>query len=375
VSTVRRAINPSIRTDRDIHRQGRIVNQRSIANGNAGALLCDPKPMSMKQFSTLVLGLAALGANAQPSLTFQNSSPQVGQSYTLNVGNYQDAPAGGSNQVWDFSDQPSTSAVLLEAVDPSNTANAVEFGFCNIALIATGNPYTRYYSNQSGGLFAEGFAHTSGFYMPYGARTEHPYPCTFQDTWSDPYGGSTWFQSVQYNINGTHVGEADGYGTLLMPWGTVADVLRIHVIDNNTQYTIGASSDYIEESYEYYAPDYTYPLVRTVDLKQVIPGGGIVQLEQQAGWLSEVTTGISEEPLTAALTLFPNPAHGSVFVQARGIQLASLELLDATGRVVLTEAWTMGSSTIDLKDLASGMYTVRASDVNGHRLSERLVVE
>ena len=85
-------------------------------------------------------------------------------------------------------------------------------------------------------------------------------------------------------------------------------------------------------------------------------------------------TGISAELAPAALTVSPNPAHGTVRVTlavGTGAGPAPrVDLLDATGRLVRRATSVADAATFDLTGLPAGVYVVRAG-----ALSRRLVVE
>jgi hypothetical protein len=63
------------------------------------------------------------------------------------------------------------------------------------------------------------------------------------------------------------------------------------------------------------------------------------------------------------LSLYPNPATGIANIEAA--QPVSLTVLDLTGRRILTIAEPHRRHTLDLTDLAAGVYLVRAEAVNG----------
>ncbi len=82
------------------------------------------------------------------------------------------------------------------------------------------------------------------------------------------------------------------------------------------------------------------------------------------------TTAVAEQ---AALTLYPNPAHGTALVRVAAS--SKLALLDGLGRVVRTAAVPAGATyTLDLAGLAPGIYALRAR-VEEKQSVQRLVVE
>lgn len=73
-------------------------------------------------------------------------------------------------------------------------------------------------------------------------------------------------------------------------------------------------------------------------------------------------------PNSPGLTLAPNPAHHNV--QLNGASALTATLLDALGRTVRTVALSAGATTLDVRGLPAGLYTVRAGAA-----TRRLVVE
>lgn len=87
------------------------------------------------------------------------------------------------------------------------------------------------------------------------------------------------------------------------------------------------------------------------------------------------TTGIVmgvDEPRSEALRVHPDPAEDRVFVQLPTDAPVRVDVMDATGRVVRTERAEHGTACIDVHDLPSGGYVVRAT-VGGVVLHAMLV--
>ena len=80
-------------------------------------------------------------------------------------------------------------------------------------------------------------------------------------------------------------------------------------------------------------------------------------------------TGVAAEAASAALSLTPNPAHGTVQVLLPPDETQRVTLLDATGRVV-RQTIGRGPTALDLTHLSAGVYVVRAGTT-----TRRLVVE
>ncbi len=86
-----------------------------------------------------------------------------------------------------------------------------------------------------------------------------------------------------------------------------------------------------------------------------------------------VCTGVTDvaQPSTLNETvIFPNPASDAIYIHA-GQNIASIELLDNTGRVVLQKADINGNSLeLNTSRLKAGMYFVRVNYVAGSRAPE-----
>ena len=77
------------------------------------------------------------------------------------------------------------------------------------------------------------------------------------------------------------------------------------------------------------------------------------------------TQGIND--VTASnVKMFPNPTTGNLYIKAEGLQ--KVEVIDAAGRVVMTET----SSSINMSNLANGVYSVRVM-ANGNSTIQKVV--
>jgi hypothetical protein len=84
-------------------------------------------------------------------------------------------------------------------------------------------------------------------------------------------------------------------------------------------------------------------------------------------------TNVDELAAASAVRLYPNPAHDHVVVETDEIIL-ELRLLDAQGRLVLSERAGADRATLPVADLKAGMYTLQLVHVD-HVRTARVVVE
>ena len=76
---------------------------------------------------------------------------------------------------------------------------------------------------------------------------------------------------------------------------------------------------------------------------------------------------------SVAFTAFPNPANDAVVVNTHGFEPKDLQIVDATGRVVLSERLVGGQNVINVTNLANGTYQMVLTEEN-NRVVKQLVV-
>jgi len=83
----------------------------------------------------------------------------------------------------------------------------------------------------------------------------------------------------------------------------------------------------------------------------------------------------STQALEAQVLAYPNPAHSQLTVlRPAGAQVASVELLNSLGQRVRHLALPTAETPVDLRGLASGVYTLRLT-LDGMPVSKRIVIE
>lgn len=128
-----------------------------------------------------------------------------------------------------------------------------------------------------------------------------------------------------------------------------------------------------------------------LDLNSSVPAGYFWRRDNFGTWLpnpaalnrgapmmrpvmtNNVTTATASARETAAFSVYPNPAHGTVSID--GPAFARAAVLDALGRVVWEQpAAQAGRPTLALPALAAGIYTVRLTLADGRTAGRRLAM-
>jgi len=78
------------------------------------------------------------------------------------------------------------------------------------------------------------------------------------------------------------------------------------------------------------------------------------------------TTSVNEAGPWGGISLYPNPTENELTVELGGASIASVHVIAADGRVILSPTLTRSDRpVIDLRSISAGMYWLRLTDVNG----------
>lgn len=317
--------------------------------------------------------LLTLGAHAQPVLTQATNAPQAGTAFSFHYGPYLAPGAGGAAQTWDLSALSTDSIVFAELVPAASTPNGAQFPTAEVAEV--NEVVTTYYDVTADGAYFAGSDDGSTVITNNPMGRFLRYPCTFGTTWSSPQGATFTVDGMVVHRSGTVTGEADGHGTVLMPWGTVANALRVHwttvVQDSTDLFTMQSTYD----AYLYYVTGQSYPVAELVTATFTLFGN--TQTEQFSRWTGALSTG-GQEARVEQPVLFPNPATDrlqAMVPAALGEGLTAV-VRDAAGRAVLQAAWSGAQGrtrTLEVAGLAPGAYTLELTDRAGRRSAARFV--
>ena len=330
----------------------------------------------MTRYFTLSALLLPLLISAQPVLDASSIAPPIGQSVFVNIGGILPTPPGGASAVWDYS------SLQFAAVTEVTLSDAQSSQFADLFPSAT------LITNNAISQSSQFYEITNSFVDIWGVlsfssqtllnfsdpRRDLVFPCTMGTQWSDGFSGA--FQVVDQVIgtrNGTIVGEADGFGTLILPLpiGEITNVLRVHLEEDNTDVNDNGSSTTNGDRYVYYKPGVGLPILETIDF--TITNSSGTSQERRSQWLTAVASGVNEFDGNAiGISAFPNPTVDQVKL-TMGIQSNSrVDMLDATGRIVNSRfvpcnAPGIHTIMLDLSALVDGMYVARVTDQQGQQ--------
>lgn len=330
----------------------------------------------MKHLAALTLLFSPSLLHSQPVWTSTDASVAPGVNFVRHISAALPPGAAGANVTWDFATL-TTSGDLITTYDPALTPEGSNFPAATIATTYF-NTGIAYYSINSALYEFNGFSFTGPQNMVLtDVQTVAEFPIAYLSNWADNFSGGGSFlggMTRTGNVSTT----CDAHGQLIMPYGTVNNVLRLHGIESWTDTPTGGSpTDYVNDFYYWITPGLSQPVlvVRTTETFQA---GTLVDSVEEAVWLdgSEVM-GVMDVSATSGFSIVPNPATTNAQLTFTG-KASQIEVNDATGRLI-DRIGIAGSQdrtcALNVSGFPSGLYVVSVIDPQGVRLSRRLVVE
>ncbi len=307
-----------------------------------------------KLYSLLSIILSVfVSVNAQPTITAADFNPYIGYSvnfYTFTPFPFDGGPAG-AGVTWDFSQVSPNDSVTANYIDPATTIHAASFPSATVAGDITGTGLE--YVNANSNFIARAGIDAGGVIMPYSDdEVIMNYPCTYTTTFTDSYtatftaGGYIFYRQGTVDVN------ADAYGTLMLPWGSISTVLRLHLVENYTDSTSFSFNSYTSDNYIYVTPGTHYYLCNIASLNNQFSGSYINQ---------NSFTGLSKLDLNKFLHISPNPATEYLNIDfAANEKILKTTITDITGKVVYSDAgnFSMKNQQIAVDYLNAGFYLV-----------------
>lgn len=293
-----------------------------------------------KIFTLTAALLGVIQVYAQPIL--QNNMPATGYSAALGMGTLASEGPAGASQTWDLSAVSLTNVGTLSFPTIASTPYAATYpnaSYCSVLTPTTGPVYYSYYKSSATQMeaYGESISASTGFNYTPDTKIYFAFAMHYGDSLSDTWATAAYTGKVRRFY--------DGYGTLITPYHTYANVVRIKSIDTNY---VGSSAT----SYVWYT---TNPILQ------------VASLDKNTGQLTvmDVTPTVINNIASTGLSvqLFPNPLTGNnVSLTTAGIDNYNntfLSVYNLMGALVAHVAISQAHQNINLGDLASGFYIYR----------------
>jgi len=333
----------------------------------------------MKKILLSSLSIVLLAqAHAQITLTANTSTPQPGDNFTYNmttvdVSNFLQSQSG-PNQTWDLSnlDDATTQEVDYNYVSTNGLNYANLFPNCSVGMAnPNGQTGESYYETSATGIRVAGmyvndsdvYEHTEGLHLL-------KFPLTYNTAYTDSIKGGTALMvsgNLEFDRKGISTLTGDGYGDLILPYGTVHNVLRVKIERTYDDWAMGINFFTTTETSYYYYTDYNNHYIAATNHVEIAGNTFMSILSYQT---VESFSNLSTADFTpnSTVSLYPNPATNQ-FTIANFTEESIVSIFDIQGNNVKT----VSQNTVDISDLSSGYYMVHISNSLGTQVQKLIV--
>jgi hypothetical protein len=351
------------------------------------------KKYSMKK-NLLFIASLLLGSQSFGQFT-QANEPTIGQGTTLYVidsaaVNYEAVTGAGVE--WDYSMYAGYGGDFrnISVADPVDTGFESDFTGATTAL-AIQDFLINFSSSTATERISQGFVYSEvnlgDVMVKFNIDDAIQYEYTFDlgDVITDNFIGEMTNANLgTHPLTGQLTATVDGFGTLKLADGvTLTDVSRYRISDVST--IIVSGTGLFDGTYELVRDQFEYYDLNNSSLPAFVYTTVILRLQGSSNPLSEFNLALSEVDPTAIVNLedlnvgdfsiYPNPAADLVQVSFKNeITNASVSIIDAAGRLVLTQELNAKYNTIDVSALDQGIYFVNIINA-GTLKSEKIVIK
>lgn len=301
----------------------------------------------MKSIITIAaIALLQLSAIAQPVLNSSNVAQNFNAEFYYKEATGFSPGGAGPNQTWDYSNLGELMFLGTDTAIPvAGSAFAAMFPTANYLYKFEGifgDADNYFYHNLTATKFeilSLGYNGETGDVFTPNPKTYVTFPYTYNTVFTDTYQMTT--ETSPTSFTATY----DGYGTLIMPFGTFTNVIRQKVVTNG------------QTDYNYFNVSPFYPILQTVLAENAF---GIIQ--------DNTVLGVGDHSAENEISIYPNPAHDVVTIRLpENSSGVAISLTDLTGKTILShkEINPIENSIIfDIQSLTVGIYFLTVIDGN-----------
>ncbi len=321
--------------------------------------------------------MAITTAQAQPVLDSSNYGPVPGVAYMVHMGGQQELPAMGNDIVWDYGEAVFAAEGATVTFDsPGGDAPASS----TVAEMSDSFLYTYFYRLDATGYKCTGRWHSDMVNASCsGSVLKVPFPFTVGSSVYSPFNCPGVEMGLAFAEQGQVQCDGVGFGTLILPSGSVDSVLLMHRTEYLNHWTLDWHSPvqfnfgYALEQFAFLKAGTRVPLLRIelqYDGQDTLYSSMLMQ---------DYTVGIRlVNSRIRAIGLHPNPTTGLFAVEFTDpLSTDSFySVYDALGKLLFQRPLAKGqtSEEIDLSRFGKGTYLVRVTSREGV-CNERVVVQ
>jgi hypothetical protein len=320
-----------------------------------------------KTILSLLVSVSATLIQAQTLTSSQ--APVPGDVHRYREDSLQIAPGSpGQGQTWNFASLVLDTAVVTESyISPVGTPGASSFPTATVAQFQDSSyNYIRVTPSMSEALgsFVLGSGIGSGAQVFSNPVTLMAFPLSFNQSFVDTGSATISFgPGLSFIISINQNATVDGSGTLVLPYGTFSNVLRIKKTSITTSSSLFGSSTSIEENYSWYDPATKFPLLSVSTITDN-PGASSSVSYKVSMRAPNVVSGVEASIPNVSTQIFPNPAqvNGALTVRTEGRGLSRVLVYDVLGKQVFEDQHAQTSSrvySIGTQGWIPGVYLVQ----------------
>lgn len=312
----------------------------------------------------------SLSLVAQITISSANHIPTIGSSYDMFRVNspFLNLSSGGLNATWDLSSLNGT-AFTYNYLSPSSGQNAVYFPAATLLQesSAFGNDQEQYFSSTNNLLSVEGSQAGSIRSIYSSPMTFTHFPMTFGDIHISFFSGTTENVNAPTptNVSGNMEMVADGYGDLILPYGTVSNTLRVRLVSTASLTTWTVIGSTIDTTYLWYNSGTSHFIASyTISYFNGLGAGShAIYIAQSDLDTSGAGLNLAENDIDP-VELYPNPSKGLINIVAK-CELKSIELFSDNGQLIQDfQLAPREHLYFDTSNLVRGIYLLKYSDEN-----------
>jgi hypothetical protein len=292
----------------------------------------------------------------------------------------------GTNQTYNLTALNAHTTDTFDFTDPNFTPNGSAFPGSNEAAIINTNQAYVYFNVSSTAFQITGQAADpigNGIVnIPYSDWEKVlNFPCTYNSAFMDTAKGEGWTYlgydpGIGFQVDSVHIHTTvyknsivDGWGQATTPLGTY-NVIRVnalrHQIDTvdiqafNAWIPNAFIQDDSTRTYTYWANGIGFPLAELSDHQDL-------NTITSATWIPAMPQmiGMNEYADAANMNVFPNPSVETVNFMTNGSKVAVIHIMNANGQLVRSANVVSDKTSVNVSDLAPGIYFYQATDANG----------
>jgi len=319
----------------------------------------------MKKFNILcTLGILC-NYTLLAQFTIQSPTINVGENITQIIANgvfVQDAGEEGENVTWDYNWFVGIDQVELTYQETNATGLSEIFTSSNYAL--ANDDMGEFYNHSDQKTERVGLLMQSILIDYEDPITVLEYPFSYMQSFTDSIVGNYQHQGIDFIINGTIAVTADAYGDLILPYGTIENVMRLkYEVTGSEDYEVSGmphQNQFTQTSYAWYTEESSLlPLLNISFLESDVSTETSVTYLAQSVGLNEI---LAEQ---IDYNIYPNPTAEFTHIEFTlehddEVEITLYSLLGVKIKTIEKDVFMAGkySRTISLEELNPGTYFI-----------------